>query len=218
MTTLSGTAFSIAPENIPTLALTGAAGSGKTTLAEALLQQARAIATAGTAERGSTVSDHDPLEIKSQHSLQSALMHMQRGDTRIHMIDTPGLPDFAGQILRALEAVETAAIVIDAAKGIEPMTVRLMQYAAQCNLDRVIIVNKIDAAEADLPGLLQQIQQTFGKECLPLNLPDAGASKVEDRHYNRDGHSDFGAVADAHRALVEQVVEVDSDFVERYLN
>lgn len=95
MTTLSGTAFSIAPENIRTLALTGAAGSGKTTLAEALLQQAGAIATAGTVERGSTVSDHDPLEIKSQHSLQSALMHMQRGDTRIHMIDTPGLPDFA---------------------------------------------------------------------------------------------------------------------------
>ena len=218
MTTLSGTAFSIAPENIRTLALTGAAGSGKTTLAEALLQQAGAIATAGTVERGSTVSDHDPLEIKSQHSLQSALMHMQRGDTRIHMIDTPGLPDFAGQILPALEAVETAAIVIDAAKGIEPMTVRLMQYAAQCNLDRVIIVNKIDAAEADLPGLLQQIQQTFGKECLPLNLPDAGASKVVDCFCNRDGHSDFGAVADAHRALVEQVVEVDSDFVERYLN
>lgn len=218
MTTLSGTAFSIAPENIRTLALTGAAGSGKTTLAEALLQQAGAIATAGTVERGSTVSDHDPLEIKSQHSLQSALMHMQRGDTRIHMIDTPGLPDFAGQILPALEAVETTAIVIDAAKGIEPMTVRLMQYAAQCNLDRVIIVNKIDAAEADLPGLLQQIQQTFGKECLPLNLPDAGASKVVDCFFNRDGHSDFGAVADAHRALVEQVVEVDSDFVERYLN
>ena len=218
MTTLSGTAFSIAPENIRTLALTGAAGSGKTTLAEALLQQAGAIATAGTVERGSTVSDHDPLEIKSQHSLQSALMHMQRGDTRIHMIDTPGLPDFAGQILPALEAVETAAIVIDAAKGIEPMTVRLMQYAAQCNLDRVIIVNKIDAAEADLPGLLQQIQQTFGKECLPLNLPDAGASKVVDCFFNRDGHSDFGAVADAHQALVEQVVEVDGDFVERYLN
>lgn len=218
MTTLSGTAFSIAPENIRTLALTGAAGSGKTTLAEALLQQAGAIATAGTVERGSTVSDHDPLEIKSQHSLQSALMHMQRGDTRIHMIDTPGLPDFAGQILPALEAVETAAIVIDAAKGIEPMTVRLMQYAAQCNLDRVIIVNKIDAAEADLPGLLQQIQQTFGKECLPLNLPDAGATKVVDCFFNRDGHSDFGAVADAHQALVEQVVEVDGDFVERYLN
>ena len=218
MTTLSGNAFSIAPENIRTLALTGAAGSGKTTLAEALLLQAGAIASAGNVERGSTVSDHDPLEIKAQHSLQSSLMHLQHGDTRIHMIDTPGLPDFAGQILPALEAVETAAIVIDAAKGIEPMTQRLMQYAAGCKLDRIIIVNKIDAPDADLPALLQQIQQTFGKECLPLNLPDAGASKVVDCFFNREGHSDFGAVADAHQNLVEQVVEVDGDFVERYLN
>ena len=218
MTTLSGNAFSIAPENIRTLALTGAAGSGKTTLAEALLLQAGAIASAGNVERGSTVSDHDPLEIKAQHSLQSSLMHLQHGDTRIHMIDTPGLPDFAGQILPALEAVETAAIVIDAAKGIEPMTQRLMQYAADCKLDRLLIVNKIDVAEADLPALLQQIQQIFGKECLPLNLPDAGASKVVDCFFNREGHSDLGAVDDAHRALVEQVVEVDGDFVERYLN
>ncbi len=218
MTTLSGNAFSIAPENIRTLALTGAAGSGKTTLAEALLLQAGAIALAGNVERGSTVSDHDPLEIKAQHSLQSSLMHLQHGDTRIHMIDTPGLTDFAGQILPALEAVETAAIVIDAAKGIEPMTQRLMQYAADCKLDRLLIVNKIDAAEADLPALLHQIQQIFGKECLPLNLPDAGASKVVDCFFNREGHSDLGAVDDAHRALVEQVVEVDGDFVERYLN
>ena len=218
MTTLSSNAFSIAPDNIRTLALTGAVGSGKTTLAEALLVQAGAIASAGNVERGSTVSDHDSLEIKAQHSLQSSLMHMQCGDTRIHMIDTPGLPDFAGQILPALEAVETAAIVIDAAKGIEPMTQRLMQYAAGCKLDRIIIVNKIDAPDADLPALLQQIQQTFGKECLPLNLPDAGASKVVDCFFNREGHSDFGAVADAHQNLVEQVVEVDGDFVERYLN
>lgn len=212
------TPSSVAPGNIRTLVLTGGAGSGKTTLAEALLVQADVIKTAGNIERGSTVSDHDPLEIRAQHSLQSSLMHLQRGDTRIHLIDTPGLPDFAGQILPALEAVETAAIVIDATKGIEPMTQRLMQYAADRKLDRLIIINKMDAADADLPGLLQQIQQTFGKECLPLNLPDAGASKVVDCFYNREGASDFGAVADAHRALVEQVVEVDGDFVERYLN
>ena len=81
----------------------------------------------------------------------------------------------------------------------------------------MVIVNKIDA-DADLPGLLAQIQEAFGKECLPLNLPDAGATQVVDCFYNKAGHSDFGAVADAHRALVEQVVEVDGDFVERYLN
>jgi elongation factor G len=70
----------------------------------------------------------------------------------------------------------------------------------------------------DLPGVLEQIQAAFGKVCLPVNLPDAGATKVVDCFYNREGHSDFGSVDAAHRALIEQVVEVDADFVERYLN
>ncbi len=182
-----------------------------------MLQAAGAIGAAGSLERGSTVSDHDPLEVKTGHSLQSAVMHLEHGGCRVHFIDTPGAPDFIGQSLPALEAVETAAIVISAAAGIEPMARRMMQYAAERELDRMVIVNKIDA-DADLPGLLAQIQEAFGKECLPLNLPDAGATQVVDCFYNKAGHSDFGAVADAHRALVEQVVEVDGDFVERYLN
>jgi len=205
-------------ENIRTLALVGPAAAGKTTLAEALLHRAGAIGAAGNVERGNTVSDHDPLEIKAGHSLQSAVMHFEHGGCRVHLIDTPGAPDFVGQSLPALEAVETAAIVISAAAGIEPFAQRMMDYAAEQGLDRLIIVNKIDAEGADLPGLLAQIQQTFGKECLPLNLPDAGASQVVDCFFNKEGHSDFGAVADAHRALVEQVVEVDGDFVDRYLN
>ena len=205
-------------ENIRTLALVGPAAAGKTTLAEALLQACGAIGAAGSVERGSTVSDHDPLEVKAQHSLQSAVMHAEHAGCRIHLIDTPGAPDFIGQSLPALEAVETAAIVINATAGIEPMARRMMDYAAERQLDRLVIVNRIDAEGADLPALLADIQAAFGKECLPLNLPDAGATKVVDCFYNRDGHSDFGAVADAHRALVEQVVEVDGAFVERYLN
>jgi elongation factor G len=205
-------------EHIRTVALVGPAAAGKTTLAEALLQRTGAIGAAGSVERGSTVSDHDPLEIKTGHSLQSSVMHCDHDGCRIHLVDTPGSLDFIGQSLSALEAVETAAIVINAATGVEPMARRMMDYAAERQLDRMIIVNRIDAEGADLPGVLAQIQEAFGKECLPLNLPDAGASKVVDCFYNREGHSDFGAVADAHRALVEQVVEVDAAFVERYLN
>jgi elongation factor G len=203
---------------IRTLALVGPAAAGKTSLAEALLQRTGMIAAQGSLERGSTVSDFDPLERRMQHSLNAAVMHLKHEGTRVHFIDTPGAPDFVGQALPALEAVETAAVVISAVNGIEPMAVRMMDYAAQRQLDRLIIVNKIDAPGVDLPGLLAQIQATFGKECLPLNLPDAGGSKVVDCFYNREGHSDFGSVADAHRALVEQVVEVDADFVDRYLN
>ncbi len=204
--------------DIRTLALVGPAAAGKTSLAEALLHRSGAIGAIGSLERGTTVSDFDPLERRVQHSLHSSVMHTRHGGVRIHLIDTPGGADFVGQSLPALEAVETVAVVINAVAGIEPMAVRMMAYAASRQLDRLIIVNKIDAQGIDLAGLLAQIQAAFGKECLPLNLPEAGATRVVECFYNRDGHSDFGSVASAHRALVEQVVEVDAAFVDRYLN
>ena len=211
-----------ASAQIRTLALVGPQGAGKTSLAEALLAKAGAIGAAGSLERGSTVSDFDPLERKMQHSLNAAVLHLEHAGTRIHLIDTPGASDFIGQALPALEAVETAVVVINAANwkvgGIDAMALRMMQYAAERHLDRLLVVNKIDAAGADLAALLADIQATFGRECLPLNLPDAGGTKVVDCFYNRDGHSDFGSVDAAHRALVEQVVEVDGAFVDRYLN
>jgi elongation factor G len=203
---------------IRTLALVGPAAAGKTSLAEALLVKTGAIGSPGTLERGTTVSDYDPLERRMQHSLNAAVMHISHAGTRIHFIDTPGSADFLGQSLPALEAVETAAVVINAAVGIEPLALRMMNYAASRRMDRLIIVNKIDAAGVDLRGLLAQIQATFGKECLPVNLPAEGGSRVVECFFNRDGSSDLGSVDDAHRALVEQVVEVDADFVDRYLN
>ena len=211
-----------ATTNIRTLALVGPQGAGKTSLAEALLVRAGAIGAAGSLERGSTVSDYDPLERKMQHSLNAAVLHLNHAGIRIHLIDTPGASDFIGQALPALEAVDTAVVLINAASwkvsGIDAMAVRMMDYAAERHLDRLLVVNKIDAAGADLPALLADIQATFGRECLPLNLPDAFGTKVVDCFYNREGHSDFGSVDAAHRALVEQVVEVDGAFVDRYLN
>ncbi len=202
---------------VRTLALVGAAAAGKSSLAEALLYKAGAIGACGSIERGSTVSDHDPLERRMQHSLNASVMHLTHAGTRIHFIDTPGGPDFLGQSLPALEAVETAAVVINAATGIEPMTVRMMEYAASRHLARMIVVTKIDAQGISLGGLLADIQATFGRECLPLNLPDGVGRQVIDCFFNRFGRSDFGPVEAAHRALVEQVVEVDAAFVDRYL-
>lgn len=203
---------------IRSLALVGPAGAGKTSLLEALLQQAGAIAVPGSIERGNTVSDHDALERRLQHSLHSTLVHMQHGGLRIHAIDTPGAADFIGQSLPALAAVDTAIVVINAQNGLELMASRMMEAAAQRGLCRLIVVNKIDLPELDLAALLAQISSTFGRECLPLNLPAAGGTQVLDCFYKQEGTADFSSVQQAHQALVEQVVEVDAGFVERYLN
>jgi len=205
-------------EAIRSLALVGQTAAGKTSLAEALLHRAGAIGAPGSLERGTTTSDFDPMERRAQHSLNSAVMHLTHGGTRIHLVDTPGYADFVGQSMTALEAVETAAVVINATTGIEMISARMMEWAAQRQLCRLIVVNKIDVAGVDLAGLVAAIQAAFGKECLPLNLPAAQGTKVVDCFFNREGESDFGSVEAAHRALVEQVVEVDPDFVERYLN
>src|SRR6476469_2748847 len=117
-------------DSIGTLALVGPAAAGKTRLAAALLAAAGAIVTPGTLERGTTVSDFDPLERRMLHSLNSSVLALTRGETRVPRIDTPGAPDFLGQSLPAPEAAETAAIVINAAIGGEPMAVRMMEHAA----------------------------------------------------------------------------------------
>src|SRR5690348_2915404 len=88
-----------ATENIRTVAWVGDGGAGKTTLVEALLAKAGAVQAAGSVERGSTVSDFDPLEKTYQHSLRASLVHLEADGTRIHMIDTPGYPDFIGQAI-----------------------------------------------------------------------------------------------------------------------
>lgn len=207
---------------IRTLAFVGAAAAGKTCLCEALLHHAGATTSPGSLERGSTVSDHDPIERRLGHSLAASVMHLQHQGTRVHLIDTPGAPDLLGQSLPALEAVETAAVVVNAASGLEPMTQRMLDRAAARQRDRLIVVNRIDAAGIDLAALLAQIQAAFGRECLPVNLPTApgpdGQREVVDCFFNRDGTSELGAVDDWHRRLVEQVVEVDAGFVDRYLN
>jgi elongation factor G len=206
-----------ATENIRTIALVGHGASGKTTLAEALLHKAGAITAPGSVERGTTVSDFDPLEKTYQHSLRASLLHLETGDTRVHLVDTPGFPDFIGQSIGALDAVETVAVVVNAQAGLEMITSRMMDWAAKRRLCRLVVINKIDAENVDLPGLLASIQAAYGRECLPINLPADGGKRVVDCFFNPAGESDFSSVADAHRALVDQVVEVDEELMSLYL-
>ncbi len=206
-----------ATSSIRTVALVGQGGSGKTTLAEALLLASGGIKEAGTVERGTTVGDFDALEKSWQHSLRASILHLDTQDTRVHLIDTPGFPDFIGQSIGALDAVETAAVVVSAQSGIEMIASRMMDWAAKRRLCRLVIVNKIDAENVDLPNLLASIQSLFGKECLPINLPADGGKRVVDCFFNPDGESDFSSVGHAHSALVDQVVEVDEELMALYL-
>ena len=112
--TSGGTMADYATPSIRTVALVGHGGAGKTSLAEALLARAGAIAAMGSVEKGTTVSDFDPLEKQFQHSLRASILHLDTPDARIHVVDTPGFPDFIGQAIGALDAVETAAIVVNA--------------------------------------------------------------------------------------------------------
>jgi len=208
-------------KHLRTIALVGQAGSGKTSLAEALLARAGAIPATGSVERGTTACDYTPLEKQLQHSLKLAVASFEvnggEHPTCVHLLDTPGYPDFLGHSLPALAAVETAAIVINAQNGVEMMTGRFMQWAATRGLDRLVVVNRIDADNVDLERLLERIQQAFGKECLPLNLPAAKATKVSDCFFAPAGESDFSSVEEAHQHLVDQVVEVDEKLMATYL-
>ncbi len=204
-------------ESIRTVALVGHTGAGKTTLAEALLARAGAIASPGSVEKGNTVCDFDPLEKEYKHSLNSALVNFAWKNVHIHLIDTPGSPDFMGQAIGALAAVETAVVVVNAETGIQLATDRMLKWAAKRDLCRMIVINRIDAENADLPAILARIQQAVGRECLPINLPAKGGTDVVDCFFNPDGEADFSSVKEAHSALVDQVVEVDDALMEKYL-
>ena len=209
-------------ENLRTVALVGHGASGKTSLAEALLARSGMIAAAGSVEKGTTVCDSDPLEKTYQHSLRAAIAHLDHKAadgtaTRVHLIDTPGYPDFIGQAIGALDAVETVAVVVSATSGIELVTRRMMDWAKSRQLCRMIVVTKIDAENLDLEALLAQLQEAFGPEVLPINLPAEGGKRVIDCFDKDEGEADFLSVAEVHRKVMEQVVEVDDAAMEKYL-
>lgn len=203
--------------SIRTVALVGHGAAGKTTLAESLLAATGTITSRGAVEKGNTTCDFDPLEKEFGHSLQSAIVSMDWGGAQLHLIDTPGYPDFAGPAIAALAGVDTALIVINAQTGIELSTERMFHLAGERGLCRMIVINKIDADNIDLPTLVNQIRERFGKQCLLLDLPAHHGQDVVELLGHSDGDSDFASVAAAHRALIDQIVEEDETLMARYL-
>ena len=132
----------------------------------------------------------------------------------------PGYPDFIGRAMAVLPAVETCAVVINAQGGIEMTTHKMMQVAKERHMDRLIIINKIDHPDADLPALLNNIKETFGSECLPVNLPANRGSQVVDCFFQpqvQGVKTDFSSVEEAHTQIIDQVVELDEDLMQIYL-
>ncbi len=209
--------MSYSTDQIRNVALAGHAGAGKTTLFEALLHAGGAIPAAGSLERGTTVSDFDPMEKARGHSLNTAIASTDHAGVHINLIDTPGYNDFRGPTLSAFSAVETVAVVVNAANGVEYGTRRIMDYAKSRNLCRMLVVNRMDIDPGRLPELLEELREAFGPECLPVNLPAGKGMRVVDCFFNPSGDSDLGPVADAHQRIVDQVVEINEQVMERYL-
>ncbi|MEO5962687.1 MAG: GTP-binding protein, partial [Thermomonas sp.] len=210
--------MSYSTQQIRNVALAGHPGAGKTTLFEALLQAGGTIQTAGSIERGNTISDFDPIEKDRGHSIDAAIASIDHQGIHLNLIDTPGYPDFRGPTLSALAAVETVAIVVDADHGIDHGTVRMMEHAKARKLCRVLVVNKIDHPGARLGALLDKLRDTFGSEVLPLNLPAQGGKSVINCFTQLTGHSDLGPVADWHQKIIDQVVEINETVMDHYLD
>jgi elongation factor G len=203
--------------DIRNVMIAGHGGSGKTTLVDALLFAAGSVTRKGNPAEGSSFSDFEKEEKDHKHSIYSSILHCDHQGKRINIIDTPGSPDLIGQAIACLPAIETVAVVINAVSGIEVVSRRMMEAAKERNLPRAIIVNKIDMPDVDLEGLVKRIRDTFGAECLPINLPAGGGKTVVDCLLSASGDSDFDSVKRCHAAILDQIVEMDDNLMEKYL-
>ncbi len=204
--------------DIRNVCLVGPSRAGKTLLTEALLHAGGKIPEKGSIEKGTTVSDYTAREKEIGHSQFNSVCHLDHEGIHVNLIDTPGYRDFLGRALSVMPAAETAAIVIDATEGVETVTRRLMKAAHERRMCRMIIINKIDAEGANPEKVFNEIQEAFGRECLPMNLPSADGAKVVDCFFQLEGdETAFSSVPEAHTQIVDQVVEVDEKLMEMYL-
>ena len=207
----------ISTGNIRNIVLLGHGGSGKTSLTEAILYTTKTTNRLGSVDDKTSVCDYYDEEKEHQHSIGSAVVHVNYADTLINLIDTPGYPDFIGPAITAVPAADTAVITISAAAGIETNTRKLYQIAEEMGKPRLFVINKIDADNVDLPELLKNIQETFGSQCRCANLPSADKTAVIDCIANDQGDSPVMDVAQAHTDLIESVIEADDALMEAYL-
>ena len=201
--------------DIRNIVLLGHGGSGKTSLAEAMLHKTGATNRLGSVDDKTSICDFYDEEKEHQHSIQSALVHVEHAGKLINIIDTPGYPDFVGPSIKAISAAETAVLVISASAGIETNTRKMAELTA--SMPRIIVINKMDAENVAFAELIKNIQATFGPQCRCANLPAADKASVIDCIENDSGDSPLMDVAGAHTELIESVIEADDELMEKYL-
>ena len=160
-----------APDRIRNIALVGHSGTGKTSLAEALLFVAGATTRLGTIEQGSTISDWDPDEQKRQFSLNLSLLPLEWNDHKVNVVDNPGYMDFMGEVKCGLRAVELAVITVDAVSGVQVGTEFVARFAQELELPAVVVINRMDRDNADFTKALSQAQELIGAKCIALQIP-----------------------------------------------
>ncbi len=207
-------------DDIRTVALVGHEQAGKTSLADALLFKAKAVDRRGSVDDGTSVSDYDEEEKKHKYSIDSAILNLDYQGKRIYLIDTPGKPDYVGQALGALNAVDAAAIVLSAPAGIQVNTRRMFQEAGKRGLVRMLVINRLDGDNIHFDELLANIRSTFGKGCVLFNAPNAlgaGFSSVVSVLNPPAGTASAVDLAKERSALIDSIVESDEALMEKYL-
>lgn len=204
------------------VALVGHGAVGKTTLADLMLFRAGISTRAGSVDDGSSLLDVDDEEKQHRFSISSHLMHFDHAGQSLNIIDNPGYPDFIGQVIGSLRAVETAVIVINAAAGIEVNTRKVFALAEQAGLGRMILINKLDQENIRFPELIEQIQETFGNRCVLMNVPNGLAGNFTEVISTLDIPANVPAgmpikPAEINQSLMDAIVECDEALMERYL-
>ncbi len=216
---------------IRNVAVIGHGGTGKTSLAEAILFKSGAISRLGRVDDGTTTGDYDPDEQKRTMTINLSLLPVERRGHKITIIDTPGYPDFVGEALAGLAAADSALVVVDAAAGVQVGTLNAWELADARALPRLVLVNRMDRENADFDAAVASLRQAFGQRCAPLQVPigaHEGFDGVVDLLHMKAYTGPDGAegpvpddladvVASYREQLIEAVAETDDDLIAKYL-
>ena len=151
--------------DIRNIVLLGHGGSGKTSIAEAILHLTGGSNRLGSVDDKTSICDFYEEEKEHNHSVQSAIINAEYNGKLVNIIDTPGYPDFIGPAIKSIPAGETAVITINATSGIETNTRKMFELATKENMTRIIVINKIDADNIDIPEIVKNLRESFGQQC-----------------------------------------------------